>query len=175
MKLLDSLTHYDHRMLLWCMDLRFHKQLIQLARVVSKTGDGYLQVILPLGIYLLSTEHGSNFLSLVLLAFAIERPLYWVLKNSFKRNRPPDIIPCFKSIVEASDKFSFPSGHTAASFLLATLCYLYFGAIALPLFIWALFVGISRVLLGVHFPTDILAGSVLGMLIGINSFNYLFG
>jgi undecaprenyl-diphosphatase len=108
------------------------------------------------------------------LAFAIERPLYWILKNVFKRNRPPDIIPCFQSIVKASDKFSFPSGHTAAAFLLATLCYVFFGAIALPLFIWAAMVGLSRIWLGVHFPTDILAGSCLGIVIGVNSFHLLF-
>ncbi len=173
MKLLDSLYQVDHRMLLWCMQNRFQQPLTAAAKVISRSGDGYLQILLPLALYAADPINGPGFFLAVAIAFAIERPLYWLLKNSFQRRRPPDIIPSFKSLVKASDKFSFPSGHTAAAFLLATMTFFFYGSMAMPLFLWAGAVGVSRVLLGVHFPTDILAGAVLGTSIATVCFYHI--
>jgi len=99
-------------------------------------------------------------------AFIIERAIYYVLKKNLKRRRPPAAIPGFRSLVTPSDEFSFPSGHTSGAFLFTTLCLLWFGVVALPLYFWASLVGLSRVLLGVHFPGDILAGAVIGIVVG---------
>jgi undecaprenyl-diphosphatase len=98
----------------------------------------------------------------LLWACATERILYFLLKNSLKRRRPPEMVTGFTSIIKASDQFSFPSGHTMAAFLLANLCVLEIGLIASPLYFWATSVAISRVILGVHFPTDTLVGATLG-------------
>ena len=105
-------------------------------------------------------------ISSTLIAFLIERPVYWLLKNTLKRNRPPKAIPYFKASIVASDEFSFPSGHTSAAFLLAFLVSHHFGFLTLIVYMWASAVGMSRVLLGVHFPTDILAGACLGSGLG---------
>ncbi len=161
--LLTSLNAFDTRMFLWCVNSRHQRSLAKTARLVSRTGDGYLQIILPVLLALFTGASGQSLLLCTLLAFSIQLPIYWVLKNSFQRRRPPDAIPSFASTITAHDKFSFPSGHTAAATLLAALVYLHYGAIASPLIVWAGFVGASRVLLGVHFPTDILAGVVLGL------------
>lgn len=164
MRILDSLYQYDLRLLLWCTGNRHKQQLAKFAKSCSKTGDGYLQILLPTALLLLDKQQGSQFFITTLMAFAIQLPLYWLLKRSLKRRRPPQIIPSFKSIITASDQFSFPSGHSSAAFLLANLTALFYGAIAWPLYIWAIFVSLSRVVLGVHFPTDILAGIGLGTL-----------
>lgn len=155
-------------MLLWCTHSRHHRQIAQWARNASRSGDGYLQVLLPTVILLADAPQGSRFFVVVLVAFSFQLPIYWVLKNSLKRRRPPDVIPSFKSSITASDKFSFPSGHSAAAFLLANLTVLFYGIIAWPLYLWATVVALSRVALGVHFPSDILAGIALGTLVAFN-------
>ncbi len=173
MQILHTVTQYDTRMFLWCVNSRHQRMLAKTARLISRTGDGYLQIALPTSLALIAGEAGQNLLLATLLAFLIQLPIYWVLKNSFQRRRPPDAIPAFCSSITASDKFSFPSGHTAAATLLASLVYLYFGAVAIPLMVWAALVGASRVILGVHFPTDILAGATLGTSIALISYSLI--
>lgn len=132
------------------------------ARWVSGSGDGYWYLFVA---YLLVWVSGSNWDYLIALAitFAIERPLYWLLKNSFRRNRPTNYTP--DALLIAHDKFSFPSGHTCAAFVFATVTSSFFPALAAPLLIWAAMIGVSRVVVGVHYPTDIMAGMCLGLLI----------
>jgi len=153
-------------MMLWCSQSRNYNLLIQLAKQISRSGDGLLQIVLPAGLVALNADDSLLFLKMVVAGFLIERPLYWLLKNSLKRRRPPEAIPSFQSVITASDKFSFPSGRTAAAFLLATLALLVYGSSAWILLPWAICVGASRVVLGVHFPGDILAGATLGTAIG---------
>jgi len=165
MTILNYIYQYDLRMLIWCGKSRNYWKFMRCVRFVSHSGDGYFQLLLPPLLLFALDEAGEKFCWLVVNAFIVERALYLLLKNTLKRRRPPDIVPYFTSVVVPSDRFSFPSGHTMAAFLLASLCYFYFGSIALPLFIWASAVGASRVLLGVHFPTDILVGATIGILI----------
>lgn len=146
----------------------FHgkRRLKKLAVQISRSGDGLLYLILPSLYWLIDPVHGRTFFILATIAFLLERCIYYVLKKNLKRRRPPAAIPGFRSLVIPSDEFSFPSGHTSGAFLFTTLCVLYFGAIALPLYLWATMVGFSRVLLGVHFPGDILAGATIGITVG---------
>jgi len=167
MTVLNSLYAYERKMLIWCGRCRYRPVLMRIIRLISRTGDGYLQVILPLCVFFIDIESARPFTWLVVTAFLVERPLYFILKNTLKRRRPPDVFPDFTSIIRASDQFSFPSGHTMASFLLAGIVVSFFGVEAWPLYIWATLVGMSRVFLGVHFPTDILAGASIGTLIAL--------
>lgn len=165
MTVLKSIYQLDLRLLLWCQKSRYSHKFIAMTRCVSRTGDGYMQVLFPCVYWLSSPINGEDFFMLALCAFAVERILYFLLKNILKRRRPPEVVPYFTSVIHASDQFSFPSGHTMAAFLLASLATSAIGISAFPLYIWAILVAISRVVLGVHFPSDILAGATLGTLI----------
>jgi len=168
MKLLYSIHKYDVSLFTWIMNARLLSLLTKASRYLSKTGDGELY-LLVIGLLCWNKGFESPFLQAILLAFAIERPVYFVLKNSCKRNRPEAALPNFHSIITPSDKFSFPSGHTSAAFMMATLLGYFMPLLMIPLYCWATLVGFSRVVLGVHFPTDTLVGVMMGVGIAIFS------
>ena len=172
MKLLYSIHKYDVFMFTWLINTRIHGALTKSSRYLSKTGDGILYVLIA-GALIYHEGIDSPFLHVVLLAFLIERPVYFILKNGLKRNRPEAALKNFRSIIKPSDQFSFPSGHTSAAFMMATLLSFYFPALIIPFYIWATLVACSRVVLGVHFPTDTLVGSILGMSTAIFCLGYI--
>ena len=86
------------------------------------------------------------------------------LKNSFKRPRPGITYPAQITMYEDVSSLSFPSGHTSEAFSTATALSLKYPEwyIIAPAYLWAGSVGYSRMNLGVHYPTDVLAGALLG-------------
>jgi len=134
---------------------------------ISHSGNGYYYpAFLPV-IYSFDVEAAYRFFLSAIIAFSLELPAYKILKNSIRRDRPYEALPGIQKGVNPGDRFSFPSGHTAAAFLMALLIAHFWPALSVPCFTWAAFVGLSRIYLGVHFPTDVLAGMVLGILSGI--------
>ena len=162
MKLLYSIQKYDVFMFIWFVNTRMYSALTKVSRYLSKTCDGQLYLFIAAVLF---WHEGIKSLCLqaVLLAFLIERPVYFFLKNSLKRNRPEVALTNFRSIIKPSDQFSLPSGHTSAAFMMATLLGYYFPPLIVPLYCWATLVGFSRLVLGVHFPADILVGILLGI------------
>jgi undecaprenyl-diphosphatase len=97
-------------------------------------------------------------------SFAIELTVYRLVKQLVKRPRPCHRLGGPLNLVEPQDFFSFPSGHTAGAFVIAlsvTYCY---PSLSIPIYFWATLIGFSRIYLGVHYPTDVLAGACLGVL-----------
>ena len=161
MKLLYSIHRCDVSMLLWLLSARRRDSYARVCRYISMTGDGPLYVVLCASVYSYGGIEARPFIHCVLLAFLIERPIYFVAKNGFKRNRPSTALKNFRSHIVPSDRFSFPSGHTSAAVLIATLSSQYYPAITFWVFTWASMVGTARIILGVHFPTDILVGATM--------------
>ena len=90
-----------------------------------------------------------------------------ILKNLFARIRPCDINTQVQLLIARPDEFSFPSGHTAASFTAVAALYLS-GEKKLwkPAFMLACLIAFSRLYLYVHYPTDILGGILVGIAAG---------
>jgi len=160
--LLDKITRYDIVAFKWCLSRKHAEQVAKVSRWISRLGDGIYYLIFGLLLVWLEPVHGKTFFLCALLGFAFELPTYLILKNSVRRQRPNDLLQEFVAYLVPSDKFSFPSGHTAAAFVMATLTSCYYPPFTAPAYSVATLIGSSRVLLGVHFPTDILAGMVLG-------------
>ena len=120
--------------------------------------------MLVFSIQLSGIPKSHDFFTTCVLAYLIEVPLYLFLKQKFKRNRPQNHIRGYQAKINPIDEFSFPSGHTTSAFVMNLQVIYFFPALAVPMMLWALSIGSSRVLLGVHFPGDIIAGSILGTL-----------
>lgn len=172
MKLIYSIHKYDVFMFTWINNVSIHATLVRLCRYVSRTGDGLLYVLLAAWLYW-NSGIVDPLLQTMMLAFAIERPVYFVLKNGFKRHRPQQALQNFRSVITPSDQFSFPSGHTSAACMVATLVGYFFPPLMIGLYLWVALVAFSRVILGVHFPTDTMVGAALGLSSAIFSLDYI--
>ncbi len=88
-----------------------------------------------------------------------------IVKNAVRRDRPCWIIEIQNMLIENPQDFSFPSGHTLSSFCAASILFYYDKRLGVPAFGAAVLIAFSRMYLYVHFPTDILGGALMGILI----------
>lgn len=165
----NSVTRWDIIFATAIFSLNGRKLLSLVMPWISHSGNGYYYPAVPAVLLLVDLQKAWTFLIAGLFAFAIELPLYKLLKNGIKRHRPCEALAGVHRWVSPSDQFSFPSGHTAAAVVIATLLSFPFPLLSIPLFTWALLVGFSRIYLGVHYPTDILAGIVVGLLCALSA------
>lgn len=99
-----------------------------------------------------------------LLVLIVSHLLVQLLKRTIGRPRPSRGTPCV-AIIREPDRFSFPSGHSAAALSVAIGFGMSFPAVAPVAYGLALLAGFSRVVLGVHYPGDVLAGQGLALLV----------
>jgi membrane-associated phospholipid phosphatase len=136
---------------------------------VTDNSVAVLVVGIPVGciVYGLAADNRNAVNTGVLLSASevLTYGLKYVLKVSIKRPRPyEDLADVHVNDIESADQYSFPSGHTAGAFALATMLTLRYPkpAVYIPAFIWAGMVGYGRVYNGVHYPSDVLGGAVVG-------------
>lgn len=158
----QRMTRADIRALCWLLSQPRAARRARLARLVSRLGDGPFYVGLTLLIWWLDPQGGATFALSAMAAYALEVPLFLGLKASIRRPRPADSLESLSAFIKPADQFSFPSGHTAAAFVMATLLCVFYPSVSVVALLLASLVGLARVLLGVHYPTDILAGASLG-------------
>lgn len=159
---LERMTAYDTRALQWVVLRPGRTRLARLARLCSRFGDGPTYAVIGLLLFYAEPISGPLFFVQALAAFLLELPVYIVLKQLVRRRRPADLPDPLEALIRPSDRFSFPSGHTGAAFLMATLITIHYPVWALAAYPLALLIGFSRVVLGVHYPSDIVAGAILG-------------
>lgn len=91
----------------------------------------------------------------------------WLLKPLIHRIRPYDVNTAVQLLVPRLSDFSFPSGHTAASFAAAGALHQSKSRLWLPALVIAVLMGLSRLYLYVHWPSDVLGGALVGWLCGM--------
>ncbi|MEL0611329.1 phosphatase PAP2 family protein, partial [Vibrio echinoideorum] len=78
-------------------------------------------------------------------------PIYWLAKYTLKRRRPAELSSLLYSHIVPYDKYSLPSGHSAAAFVMASLIGHFYPSLYPFSVVWATAIAGSRILLGVHF------------------------
>ena len=136
----------------------------------TRGGDGWLWFILGLVILLYAGVDALAALAAAGLATAAGITLFLFLKRKTRRRRPCHIEPhCWAKILPP-DHFSFPSGHSITAFAVVLPIGLFFPSLMLALLFCAVSVAVSRIVLGLHFLSDVLAGSAIGSMLGYAAF-----
>ncbi len=96
-----------------------------------------------------------------------------ILKFLAKRVRPYDLLEGLNTFDIFLPDYSFPSGHTAAACCFAAVIKYYYPEFVSIFILYAVLIGISRMYLAVHFPTDVLVGAIVGIIITTLGHEYL--
>lgn len=156
----------------WCLRLNRGCQQRRMVRdlfaTVSRLGDGVFWYAL---IFLLPAIYGqSAILPAVRMAAAgiVGVLLYKYLKSRLVRERPYISLAGIVPGTPALDRYSFPSGHTLHAVSFTILATSSFPELAWLLVPFATLVAASRVVLGLHYPTDVAAGAIIGATVAIS-------
>jgi undecaprenyl-diphosphatase len=141
-----------------------------LFRLVSRLGDGLFWYSLMLLILLFEGRDGLLPVLHMALAGLSGTLLYKWLKGKTLRPRPFEVHQDIFMTGKPLDKFSFPSGHTLHAVVFGLVAINYYPALSFIIMPFVSMVALSRVVLGLHYPSDVLAGALIGSLIAALSF-----
>lgn len=137
-----------------------------LMAAISALGNGGV-LWLCLGVLLLFLKQSRKLGGAVLLSLGLEiLCCNFLLKPMVARPRPCDVNRAVQLLIPRPEDFSFPSGHTGASFAAASGLFFSRSRLWIPALVLALLIAFSRLYLYVHYPTDVLAGAALGIVTG---------
>jgi undecaprenyl-diphosphatase len=162
----DAIEQRDHRLM-----RRVHRWMaprwIRLWMIcATRGGDGWLWYTLGLVLLVAGGEPRFRAVGGAALAAGLGIILFLWLKRAFGRTRPCNLQPHCWSTLLPPDQFSFPSGHTITAVSVATVVMAFYPGLALGLIFCAASIAVSRILLGMHFLSDVVAGGLLGYLLG---------
>jgi len=159
--LIDYVKIQDQRVL-YLVNRRMNCGILNVfMNTVTQIGSLPVAIAVPL-LFLLSgnpkIEAAGRGIAVVLI---FSQMIVQFLKWAVNRPRPFKALDDLKPGRASAPGFSFPSGHTCAAFAIAISVSYFFPVFIAPLIALAVLVGISRIYLGVHYPSDVLAGSVI--------------
>ncbi len=137
----------------------------------THTGDGFAMAIVAVLLLLFNRKNFFiEFLLSALLTYVLVQLVFkgWIFAHIDRPHnffQEQNIAIHFSEYIKTAKRYSFPSGHTTAAFVIATSLMLFFRKtkFAFALFLYAFFVGISRIYLAQHFYIDTYFGTILGI------------
>jgi len=138
-------------------------------QVVSRLGDGVfwyaIIVMMPLFMGLHLHQDGLIASAHMLMAAAVGLVTYKLLKRKLVRERPFISFDAIECAMPPLDRYSFPSGHTLHAVLFTSISTTYVPELSIILVPFTMLIALSRVVLGLHYPTDVLVGALLGWMV----------
>ena len=135
----------------------------------TRGGDGWLWYALLFAVAMFGGDLRREALVAAMLAVGVGIALFLWLKRSTKRRRPCALEPHAWAKLLPPDQFSFPSGHTITAFAMVLSVGSFYPAVWPVLLFCAVSIALSRILLGMHFLSDVVAGAGLGSLLGYSA------
>lgn len=167
---LQQINDWDIDLCQACNDLSRNLSLRTTFQWISRLGDGVFWYMLMI---ILLLRYQADALPAVLHMLAVGlacTALYKLIKHKTLRPRPFNVYPSIICNSQPLDQFSFPSGHTLHAVAFSIIAIAYFPALIWLVLPFTLLVGLSRPILGLHYPTDVLAGAAVGALLALVSF-----
>jgi undecaprenyl-diphosphatase len=166
--MLETITQADGEILLWIQENLRRDFLSPFVKFITHLGDaGWFWIVLALILVIIpkTRQTGLVTASALLGSYMVNNLL---LKNLVARTRPYEVVDGLNRIIEAQSDWSFPSGHTGSSFAAAVvifiLCPRKYG---IPALVLAVLISLSRLYVGVHYPTDVLCGAITGTVMAV--------
>jgi len=131
----------------------------------TRGGDGWLWYVLGAVILAFGGEERFAAVGAASMAAAAGIAVFLMLKRKAGRRRPYLFEPHCWATLLPPDQFSFPSGHTITAFAVAVSLSHFYPELMFGLYFCALSVAASRILLGMHFLSDVIAGAAIGTLL----------
>lgn len=164
----------DADILLWIQNNLRSELLNPLMRLVTQLGDiGLIWILIGLG---LMTRKSYRLVGLTVLVALLSEWLLvdGVIKNLVQRTRPFHAIEALEPLIAHPQSFSFPSGHSGSSIAAATVLFMglprTWGIAAVIL---GIAIALSRLYVGVHYPSDVLVGALIGFATGFLSWKLI--
>ena len=164
--MLNLISRPDHHLMRRVHRWRAPRWVRLWMMIATRSGDGWLWYTLGL---LILVCGGPSRLAAVLAAgtaSGVGIAIYLTLKKLTNRRRPCALEPHCWAKVLPPDQYSFPSGHTINAFAIAVAMGLFYPHLMAPLLFCAVSIAISRIVLGLHFLSDVVAGAAIGTTLG---------
>ena len=139
------------------------------AIAATRAGDGWLWYLTGLFVLLFGGNDRLAAVACAGSAALVGVGLFMSLKKFSGRKRPCEMEPHCWATLLPPDQFSFPSGHTITAFAVAVAFSTFYPALLPALLFCALSVAVSRILLGMHFLSDVVVGAVIGSGLALGS------
>jgi undecaprenyl-diphosphatase len=136
----------------------------------TRLGDGWIWYTVGLALLLFGGDMRFVAFAASATAEVASVILFRVMKNASKRKRPCHLEAHCWAKVLPPDQFSFPSGHSMSAFAIAVPLCIYYPELQAPLLMLSLSIAVSRVVLSMHFVSDVMVGSLLGAGLGYGSY-----
>ncbi len=164
--MLDHILRFDTDLLLFIQEYIRNPILTPVFRFITALGDrAMIWIIFSVVLLMFRKTRKTGVMALFALIFSA-LIVNLTLKNLVARPRPFEVIDGLWVLIKKPKGYSFPSGHTSSAFSAAAVYYKCLDKkYGIPAILLACLIGFSRLYLGVHYPSDVIAGAIIGLTI----------